>query len=169
MSCSKCGTSDLDKLVACDMCPSLECQNCVGLSTTELRCVQLKKRTLTYECENCRVKRYPINDTILQKILVNFLNGEQKLREEKLNSMITGKLKNIFQDIINEEFHPSCLKKYSLDDNQKREGEANMEQRFDMLNLELKMLKEALEEQKGKCRILEENNLLLRNKINLME
>ena len=87
MTCANCSLSELDKLVACDECAKVECQTCTGLSTTELRCVQLKKRTITYECENCKKTNRMVSEVKLQEILTNIFKDQEKARAEMLNAM----------------------------------------------------------------------------------
>ena len=83
--------------------------------------------------------------------------------------MIRDELKHIFHAIINEEFHPSCLKGHSSENDQMSEANSSMAQKIEMLNLELKMLQDSLEEQKKKYILLNENNILMKKKITLME
>lgn len=58
----KCVTCDIDEssetgqLLACDKCGLPSCQDCIRLSTTEMRSVLLKKRSLIYLCTDCRPK-----------------------------------------------------------------------------------------------------------------
>lgn len=44
---------DPKDFVRCDGCRKIVCKDCSGLAETELRCLALKKRTLSYYCQNC--------------------------------------------------------------------------------------------------------------------
>lgn len=54
--CLKCGSveSQACPLASCDNCLSKLCQECAELTTTELRGVLLKKRSIIYYCPDCR-------------------------------------------------------------------------------------------------------------------
>lgn len=49
--CSVCKKGD--KVFSCDKCKQLFCENCIGLSASEVRCLELKKRVLLFHCKGC--------------------------------------------------------------------------------------------------------------------
>lgn len=74
MSCSKCktelSTEDLGKKIICDLCKARLCQTCSGLRETEIRVMQLNRRTLKLKCDMCEVS---ISDS-LKQLEENFTN-----------------------------------------------------------------------------------------------
>lgn len=60
MECSVCKiikqpTKDIkNPCFPCDSCRNIICQECSDLSTSELRCIPLQKRSLIYNCKKCR-------------------------------------------------------------------------------------------------------------------
>ena len=62
MSCVTCkaGEDEDDRpiqLCECDFCHERQCLTCSNVSTTEYRCLQLKKRVLMYRCNVCKDKK----------------------------------------------------------------------------------------------------------------
>lgn len=49
--CSVCKNSD--RVFSCDKCAVLFCDTCSGLTSSEIRCLELKKRSLLFHCKNC--------------------------------------------------------------------------------------------------------------------
>lgn len=56
MNCISCKSSDTSgqAVVICDRCTSALCQECASLTTTEMRSVVLRKRTIIFLCMQCR-------------------------------------------------------------------------------------------------------------------
>lgn len=54
-TCSKCNTNKYDDDTwNCDSCKRPLCTKCGGLTASEIKCLQLKKRVLLFFCEDCR-------------------------------------------------------------------------------------------------------------------
>lgn len=68
----------------CDLCKESYCQECIGLSSTEVRVLQLKNRILKFSCKKCQFS--PIHES---------LSGELKNMETSLIQEI----KNLYKDI----------------------------------------------------------------------
>lgn len=51
-ACSACGKGV--RVFGCDRCGNLYCDACSALTSSEIRCIELKKRTLLFYCETCR-------------------------------------------------------------------------------------------------------------------
>lgn len=49
--CSVC--KKIDKLYSCDKCKQLFCDACSSLTSSEIRCLELKKRVLQFHCKSC--------------------------------------------------------------------------------------------------------------------
>ena len=90
MTCRKCGLEETDKLVSCRKCDGMICHDCTGLSTTEVRCLQLKRRVLIYECDDCPQITSGINEGTLKNLLEKIL---QKNLQEALEVMLNEKIK----------------------------------------------------------------------------
>lgn len=65
LKCSKCDC-ELD-LITCDGCRMLLCEGCSGLSSSELRCIPLKKRKLLFLCDECQ-QGFKLLPTVLQRM-----------------------------------------------------------------------------------------------------
>lgn len=53
--CSVCKKND--KLYSCDKCRQLFCDECSSLTSSEIRCLELKKRVLLFHCKSCLSQR----------------------------------------------------------------------------------------------------------------
>ncbi|KAL4118938.1 hypothetical protein QTP88_011816 [Uroleucon formosanum] len=62
----------LDVPIKCDGCASLVHEKCSGLTTSEIKCVSLKKRILKYFCAGCEngLKDLPQLKLLMKKLLV---------------------------------------------------------------------------------------------------
>ncbi|KAG5892375.1 hypothetical protein JTB14_035989 [Gonioctena quinquepunctata] len=55
VTCSKCNNNkNEDDLWNCDSCKRPLCSKCGGLTASEVKCLQLKKRVLLFFCDDCR-------------------------------------------------------------------------------------------------------------------
>ena len=120
MKCSKCELNEPDKLIACEECSNIECHGCVGLSTTEVRCVQLKKRILIFKCDTCARKKEqsqnktnPSNEEKHGGLLNSSDEARNKNSEVGIEILLSLKqdLAKIFQTCVNE-FKEEILYKY---------------------------------------------------------
>lgn len=69
----------------CDVCRSLICLKCSELSQTEIRCIELKQRSMLYKCTRCRYEVVEIlQNTIKDKeLIIDMLHEKIKLLEQK--------------------------------------------------------------------------------------
>uniref|UniRef100_A0A6P7GTL2 Uncharacterized protein LOC114346264 n=1 Tax=Diabrotica virgifera virgifera TaxID=50390 RepID=A0A6P7GTL2_DIAVI len=109
MSCFLCKnglSKELNKKIRCDLCNTQFCQSCSGISSTEIRVLQLAStRKLKFECENCQSSATILNPAIdvkfqaLQKhfeALLDSMNaGYQKSVEELKNEIVILRESNI--------------------------------------------------------------------------
>ena len=99
-TCIKCGEKESENLVQCRKCSSVVCHECAGLSATEIRCVQLKKRILIFECNECRDEGNNIlNEDKLMLTLQSFLNNHLKTTIEVLVKKSLGAMELDIKDI----------------------------------------------------------------------
>lgn len=77
-------------LVSCDSCRNTTCIECSELSTSELRCIALQKRTLKYNCKKCR--NYELSE-ILQKTITD----KEKIinEQEMIINLLKEKIENL--------------------------------------------------------------------------
>ncbi|CAI6353570.1 unnamed protein product [Macrosiphum euphorbiae] len=72
--CIVCDTrfAELDLPIKCDGCATLVHNKCSGLTTSEIKCVSLKNRTLKYFCTGCEngLKDLPQLKLLIKKLLV---------------------------------------------------------------------------------------------------
>lgn len=85
--CIKCSVEDPKEFVNCDSCKKILCKKCSDLSETEFRCIALRKRRLTFLCENCEKGIMLIPDIMIQlddlRKQVNDLKSELQAKNSK--------------------------------------------------------------------------------------
>ena len=142
MTCTKCNVDELEKLVSCGRCNNRTCHDCTGLTPTEIRCVLLKKRTLIYECGDCREATADISP---DKSKHDQQDRDQQMESLKAEVALLGKLVKDQTD------------KYSnLMKNNTKSKEAST------VEAENKLLKELIAEMQKNSATLQENNMFLR-------
>lgn len=57
--CYLCKTGD--RVFCCDRCSNLVCDNCSSLTSSEIRCLELKKRSLLFHCRACLSEKHGLN------------------------------------------------------------------------------------------------------------
>lgn len=57
--CYLCKTGE--KVFCCDRCSNAICDNCSSLTSSEIRCLELKKRSLLFYCKACLSKKHGLN------------------------------------------------------------------------------------------------------------
>lgn len=98
MACAKCkielSTEELGKKIKCDQCNSRLCQACSGLRETEIRVMQLNKRTLKLKCDVCECSM----PSSLKQLEENFNNNLVKIQNDF--TMLLNSLKNDLTESI---------------------------------------------------------------------
>lgn len=88
MACAKCkielSTEELSKKIKCDQCKAHLCQACSGLRETEIRVMQLSKRSLRLNCDTCEL---------------NIPNSIKQLEENIINRFVV--MQNKFLTLFN--------------------------------------------------------------------
>jgi len=125
MKCSICSSSEEEKLSSCDECSVILCQCCANLSTTELRCIQLKKRLLIYKCKECREKsnmhkpRYGSQhtDSSLEYGLEEKLEKILETLLQKANVRLEKSFEDKFKKLLDDVEHTKGLRMGEIKDN----------------------------------------------------
>lgn len=85
-----------DPLACCDGCSCFLCKTCASLSSTEMRAVVLKKRTIIFHCARCRslqdaaVDMARMKDSILRQIRQEYSRAAELCRTEILAEVQSG-------------------------------------------------------------------------------
>lgn len=91
MTCSSCkvelAADELEKKIRCDSCRAKLCQRCSGLSSTEVRVMQLTgRRTLKYTCGSCCSQGNPM---LAQAMFDQRMHGMEKLITDLFNTCLS--------------------------------------------------------------------------------
>lgn len=74
INCAVCNTrfAELDIPIKCDGCAVVAHNKCTGLTTSEIKCIALKNRTLKYFCGSCDrgLKDFPNLKVLSNKLLM---------------------------------------------------------------------------------------------------
>lgn len=96
--CSVCGNSNRG-VFSCDECAGLFCDTCSGLTSSEIRCLELKKRSLLFHCKSCLSNAKHDSDGRLEEIFrlkmeeaLKVLNTAFESFKADFLSMASGKL-----------------------------------------------------------------------------
>lgn len=90
--------------VSCDICRNLMCAECSELSSSELRCMPLQKRTLKFNCKKCR-------NFELMEILQNTIGDKSKIIEDQelIIELLKEKINN-FEKMQNNQTYANVIK-----------------------------------------------------------
>lgn len=101
--CSKCDAEDQKETYNCDNCKKILCRRCSELSETEIRCISLKKRRLTFFCKDCENGVMCIPDILKQLELLQkeVLELKEALKTKTENNMEI-KQNGDYEDMISE-------------------------------------------------------------------
>ncbi|CAH0558757.1 unnamed protein product [Brassicogethes aeneus] len=98
-TCSKCvKTWSSKELFNCDDCRSVNCISCSGLTATELKVMELKKKTKLFRCGECTANTYTKKDVNELKLKIEYLEKEISMLKEQVsdkNIIISDKTKII--------------------------------------------------------------------------
>lgn len=105
MACKKCsitGSAD-EPLAACDKCSSALCKSCACLSTTEMRAVGMKNRSLIYHCIDCRgAQDYATIQPVSKDTLLDDMRREFVLLFESLTAKLTDEVSQQMNSVRDE-------------------------------------------------------------------
>lgn len=99
--CYLCKTGD--RVFSCDRCSNVICDNCSSLTSSEIRCLELKKRSLLFYCKACLSEKHGLNADLegalksrmeeavkgLADVLEVFKTDFLKMASEKIASLVT--------------------------------------------------------------------------------
>lgn len=94
--CNKCKANVKNEIVTCDLCDTILCKACSQLTTTEMRALELKERTMRFFCKQCLEKIDSRNfdmghcDQNQMDIFVSKLECLLELRMKKIYDVVEG-------------------------------------------------------------------------------